>query len=57
MRILKGINPFAGIVHGRSILAETVQKVVIDNWKPEDAVKWGHKQLEAVRKEHIALIM
>ena len=55
--LLKGINPFAGIVHGRSILAETVQKVVIDNWKPADAVKWGHKQLEAVRKEHIALIM
>ena len=55
--LLKGVNPLAGIVHGRSILAETVQKVALENWKPADAVKWGHKQLEAVRKEHIALVM
>lgn len=53
--MMKGINPFAGIVHGRSILAETVQKVALENWKPADAVKWGHKQLEGVRKEHMAL--
>jgi hypothetical protein len=29
-------------VHGRSILAETVQKVVIENMKAADAAKWGH---------------
>jgi len=55
--LMKGVNPLAGIVHGRSILAETVQKVALENWKPADAVKWGQKQLEAVRKEHIALVM
>ena len=27
----RGVNPLAGIVHGRSVLAQTVQKVVIDN--------------------------
>ena len=55
--MLKGVNPLAGIVHGRSILAETVQKVVLENWKPADAAKWGHTQLEQVRKEHINLVI
>ena len=55
--LLKGVNPLAGIVHGRSILAETVQKVVLENWKAADAAKWGHAQLEQVRKEHIQLVL
>jgi len=55
--MLKGVNPLAGIVHGRSILAETVQKVILENVKPADAAKWGHAQLEQVRKEHISLVL
>jgi multiple sugar transport system substrate-binding protein len=55
--LLQGVNPLAGIVHGRSILAETVQKVVIENMKAADAAKWGHQQLEQVRKEHIQLVL
>ena len=55
--LLQGVNPLAGIVHGRSILAETVQKVVIENMKAADAAKWGHAQLEQVRKEHIHLVL
>ena len=55
--LLQGVNPLAGIVHGRSILAETVQKVVIENMKAADAAKWGHAQLESVRKEHINLVL
>jgi len=55
--LLKGVNPLAGIVHGRSILAETVQKVVLENVKAADAAKWGHAQLEQVRKEHIHLVL
>ena len=55
--LLKGVNPLAGIVHGRSILAETVQKVVLENVKAADAAKWGHAQLEQVRKEHIQLVI
>jgi ABC-type glycerol-3-phosphate transport system substrate-binding protein len=55
--LLQGVNPLAGIVHGRSILAETVQKVVIENMKAADAAKWGHGQLEQVRKEHINLVL
>ncbi|MBZ0124179.1 MAG: extracellular solute-binding protein [Roseovarius sp.] len=54
--LLQGVNPFAGYVHGRSILAQTVQKVVIDNMSPADAAKWGARELEAIRKENIRLL-
>ncbi len=54
--LLNGINPLAGIVHGRSILAQTVQKVVVDGWKSADAAKWGAKELEQVRKDNLRLL-
>ena len=54
--MLKGVNPLAGVVHGRSILAQTVQKVTVDNWKAADAAKWGARELEQVRKENLRLL-
>ena len=54
--MLQGVNPLAGIVHGRSVLAQTVQKVVIDNMKPQDAAKWGAKELSDIRKENMRLL-
>jgi hypothetical protein len=54
--LLQGVNPLAGIVHGRSVLAQTVQRVVIDNMKPADAAKWGARELESIRREHIRLL-
>jgi multiple sugar transport system substrate-binding protein len=54
--MLQGVNPLAGIVHGRSVLAQTVQKVVVDNWKAADAAKWGAGELERVRKENLRLL-
>jgi len=54
--LLKGISPLAGIVHGRSILAQTVQKVVVDGWKSADAAKWGAKELEQIRKDNLRLL-
>jgi len=54
--LLKGVNPLAGVVHGRSILAQTVQKVVVDNWKAPDAAKWGARELEQVRKDNLRLL-
>jgi multiple sugar transport system substrate-binding protein len=54
--LLKGVNPLAGIVHGRSVLAQTVQKVVIDNVAPAEAAKWGARELEAIRKENARLL-
>jgi ABC-type glycerol-3-phosphate transport system substrate-binding protein len=54
--LLQGVNPLAGIVHGRSVLAQAVQKVVIENMKPADAAKWGARELNAIRREHIRLL-
>jgi hypothetical protein len=54
--MLKGVNPFAGFVHGRSVLAQTVQKVVIDKMAARDAAKWGARELETIRKENIRLL-
>jgi multiple sugar transport system substrate-binding protein len=55
--LLQGISPLAGIVHGRSILAQGIQQVIIDKKPPAEAVKWTHQQLEAVRREHIRLVI
>jgi multiple sugar transport system substrate-binding protein len=55
--LLQGISPLAGIVHGRSILAQGIQQVVIEKKSPAEAVKWTHQQLEAVRREHIRLVI
>jgi ABC-type glycerol-3-phosphate transport system substrate-binding protein len=54
--LLQGISPLAGIVHGRSILAQGIQQVIIDKKPAAEAVKWVHQQLEAVRREHIRLV-
>ena len=54
--MLKGVNPLAGFVHGRSVLAQTVQKVVIDKMAPRDAAKWGARELDTIRKENMRLI-
>ena len=52
-----GVNPLAGIVHGRGILAQTVQRVVLDDEAPADAAKWGAQQLEQLRNEHLRLVL
>ena len=55
--LLEGINPLAGIVHGRGILAQGIQKVLIDKWSSKNAVKWVAAELEQVRREHIRLLV
>jgi ABC-type glycerol-3-phosphate transport system substrate-binding protein len=55
--LLQGISPLAGIVHGRAIVAQGIQRVIIDKQPAKDAVKWVHQQLEAVRREHIRLVV
>ena len=54
--LLRGINPLAGIVHGRSILAQGIEKVILDKQPAGDAVKWVQQQLEAIRREHLRLL-
>lgn len=55
--LLEGINPFAGIVHGRTVLAQAIQQVVIDRRPAHEAVRWCHQQLEAIRREHLRLVV
>ena len=55
--LLQGISPLAGIVHGRSIIAQGIQRMLIDKQSAKDAVKWTHQQLEQVRREHIRLVI
>jgi len=55
--LLQGISPLAGIAHGRAIVAQGVQRMLIDKQSPKDAVKWTHQQLESVRREHIRLVL
>jgi ABC-type glycerol-3-phosphate transport system substrate-binding protein len=55
--LLQGISPLAGIVHGRAIVAQGVQRMLIDKQSAKDAVKWTHQQLEQVRREHIRLVI
>jgi ABC-type glycerol-3-phosphate transport system substrate-binding protein len=55
--LLQGISPLAGIAHGRAIVAQGVQRMLIDKQSPADAVKWTHQQLESVRREHIRLVV
>ena len=50
-------SPLAGIVHGRAIIAQGVQRMLIDKQPAKDAVKWTHQQLEQVRREHIRLVI
>lgn len=55
--LLQGISPLAGIVHGRAIIAQGVQRMLIDKQPAKDSVKWTHQQLEQLRREHIRLVI
>ncbi len=55
--LLEGVNPLAGIIHGRNILAQGIQKVLLDKWSARNAVKWVSGELESVRREHIRLLV
>ena len=55
--LLRGANPLAGICHGRSMWAQVVQRVLIENVAPAEAAKWGAKQFEEIRRENIRLVL
>ncbi|MBI4219885.1 MAG: sugar ABC transporter substrate-binding protein, partial [Chloroflexi bacterium] len=39
-----------GFISGQNIIAQTIQKMYIDQVSPEDAVKWGDQQMEEAIK-------
>lgn len=52
----KGVNPLAGIAHGRSVWAQAVQRMLLNNENPRQAVDWGQRQFEAIRADNTRLL-
>ena len=52
----KGINPLAGIGHGRNVWSQVAQRILVNNENPRAAVEWGHRQFEDIRRENRRLI-
>jgi ABC-type glycerol-3-phosphate transport system substrate-binding protein len=52
----KGVNPLAGIAHGRSVWAQAVQRMLLNNESPRQAVDWGQRQFEAIRADNTRLL-
>ncbi len=56
LELKKGVNPLAGFAHGRSVWAQAVQRMILNNESPKAAVEWGHRQFEAIRRDNQRLL-
>lgn len=45
------VNRNIGKISAQNILAQTIQKMVAEGISPEDAVKWGHEQMERALRQ------
>lgn len=52
----RGINPLAGIAHGRSVWAQVIQRVILNNETPQQAADWGQRQFEEIRRDNVRLL-
>jgi multiple sugar transport system substrate-binding protein len=52
----KGVNPLAGIAHGRNVWSQVGQRILVNNEAPRAAVEWGHKQFDDLRRENRRLL-
>jgi ABC-type glycerol-3-phosphate transport system substrate-binding protein len=52
----RGINPLAGLGHGRNVWSQVAQRILVNNEAPRAAVEWGHRQFEDIRRENRRLI-
>jgi hypothetical protein len=52
----KGINPLAGIGHGRNVWSQVAQRILVNNENTRAAVEWGHRQFEDIRRENARLL-
>jgi hypothetical protein len=52
----KGVNPLAGIAHGRSVWAQVAQRMILNNESARAAVEWGHRQFDDIRRENRRLL-
>jgi ABC-type glycerol-3-phosphate transport system substrate-binding protein len=51
-----GVNPLAGAAHGRSVWAQAVQRMLLNNESPKTAVEWGHRQFESIRRDNARML-
>ena len=56
LELKKGVNPLAGIAHGRSVWAQAVQRMLLNNETPKAAVEWGNRQFESIRRDNQRLV-
>jgi hypothetical protein len=56
LELKKGVNPLAGFAHGRSVWAQAVQRMILNNESPKAAVEWGHRQFESIRRDNQRLL-
>ena len=52
----KGVNPLAGIGHGRNVWSQVAQRILVNNENTRAAVEWGHRQFEDIRRENRRLL-
>ena len=54
---MKGsVNPLAGVAHGRSVWAQSVQRMLLNNESPKTAVEWGQRQFEGIRRDNARML-
>jgi ABC-type glycerol-3-phosphate transport system substrate-binding protein len=56
LELKKGVNPLAGIAHGRSVWAQAVQRMLLNNEQPKAAAEWGQRQFEGIRRDNQRLV-
>ena len=52
----RGVNPLAGIAHGRNVWAQVAQRMILNNESARTAVEWGHRQFDEIRRENRRLL-
>jgi len=56
LEMKKGVNPLAGVAHGRSVWAQAVQRMLLNSEQPKAAVEWAHRQFDSIRRDSSRLI-
>ena len=52
----RGVNPLAGVAHGRSVWAQAVQRMLLNNEAPKTAIEWGQRQFEGIRRDNARML-
>lgn len=56
LELRHGVNPLAGSAHGRSVWAQAVQRMLLNNEQPRQAVQWGQRQFENIRRDNARML-